>query len=141
MYGRELTVRDPGEGGDEVVLTDDGETYEHVGGHQDVEDEAAPGPGPLVQQGRGELGHGWRDAGQGRPVGLRPHLHPGHRLRLRGDGGLGEFGALIVRLSLRLLVESQQCPGWDWERDLSGLMSEYLVDLVLTVLVVGAGLG
>ena len=35
---RELTIRDPGEGGDEEVLTDDGEPYEHVGGHQDVED-------------------------------------------------------------------------------------------------------
>ena len=95
----ELTVRDPGEGGDEVILADDGEPDEHVDRQQDVEEEAAPLPGGLVQQGGGELVHSWLDAGRGRPVGVRPHLHPGH-------GGIGHSGALIVGLALLLLVQS-----------------------------------
>ena len=101
-----LTIRDPGEGGDKVVLTDDGEAEEHVDGHQDVEEDAAPLPAALGQQGGRELVDGWRDAGLGRPVGLRPHLHPGHGLRLRGDGGLRQVGVIVVRLGLLLLVES-----------------------------------
>ena len=93
-----LTVRDPGEGGDEVVLADDGEPDEHVDCQQDVEEEAAPLPGGLVQQGGGELVHSRLDAGRGRPVGVRPHLHR--------VGGLGQSGALIVGLALLLLVQS-----------------------------------
>ena len=107
-----LTIGDPGEGGHKVVLTDDGEAEEHVGGHQDVEEEAAPLPGALGQQGGRELVDGRRDAGLGRPVGLRPHPHPGHGLWLRGDGGLRQAGVIIVRLSLLLLVESQQGSCW-----------------------------
>ena len=110
---RELTIRDPGEGGDEEVLTDDGEPYEHVGGHQDVQDEAAPGPGRLVQQGWGEVVDGGRHAGLGGPVVVRPDLHLGHRLRLRGDGEVGESLSLIVRLNLILLVEGEQGSCWD----------------------------
>ena len=109
-----LTIRHPGEGGHKVVLTDDGETDEHVGGHQDVEEEAAPLPGGLVQDGGRELVDSRRHAALGRPVDVRPHLHPGHGLRPGGDGGLRQSGVLIVGLTLLLLAQSQQASCWDW---------------------------
>ena len=121
-----LTVRDPGEGRNEVVLADDGEPDEHVDCQQDVEEEAAPLPGGLVQQGGGELVHCWRNAGLGGPIVVRPHLHPGHGLRLRGHRRVGESGALRASLAVILLVESQQGSDRDYERDLSGLMSKYI---------------
>ena len=47
LIGYLVTIWDPGKGGNEVILTDDGESYEHVCGQQYVEDEATSGPGIL----------------------------------------------------------------------------------------------
>ena len=84
LYVIQLTIRHLGKCRHKIVLTHDGQPYEHVGGHRDVEEDPPPRSRLLVQQGRWEVSDCRLYAGPGGHVGQVDALHRDSLCRGRG---------------------------------------------------------